>query len=308
VHVLRPFVSEKAVTARRLSQFLALSLAALTWWSLISQPDAIDPEFAVEIQVALLVVVALFFGLSFLALRFATGGSATYWSMNRTDQVRPILGMELATVGVMLSAAAILHWLGRGDPASAKITYLLTGTLVPAAFLQFGLVTWPSRLSHPGGLRLFLIGAVAIGLAAAWAYAGWSAVPDRSAIPPVPDLIVAVGAVIVGATFEEIVFRVLLLTALLDLTGSRFQAVFLSGVAFGLMHVPGVLADPVLHGDWPFLQEVAFEYAPEFLMQTLMGLLLGVLWLRTGSITLIAATHAMLNLGNTLAYGLLAYG
>lgn len=308
MHVLRPLVSGKAVTARRLSQFLALSLAALTWWGLISQPDVIDPEFAVEIHVALLVVVALFFGLSFLALRFATGGSATYWSMNRTDQVRPILGMELATVGVMLSAAAILHWLGRGDPASAKITYLLTGTLVPAAFLQFGLITWPSRSSQPGRIKLFLIGAVAIGLAAAWAYAGWSAVPDRSDIPPVPDLIVALGAVVLGATFEEIVFRVLLLTALLDRTGSRFQAVFLSGVAFGLMHVPGVLADPVLHGDWPFLQEVAFEYAPEFLMQTLMGLLLGVLWLRTGSITLIAATHAMLNLGNTLAYGLLAYG
>jgi membrane protease YdiL (CAAX protease family) len=163
-------------------------------------------------------------------------------------------------------------------------------------------------LSHPGRLRLLLIAGLAICLAAAWSYAGYSTIPDKIDIPPVPDLIVTVGAVIVGATFEEIVFRVLLLTALLDRTGSRFQAVFLSGVAFGLMHVPGALADPIMHGDWVFLQQVAFGYAPEFLMQTLMGLLLGVLWLRTGSITLIAATHAILNMGNFLATGLLAYG
>ena len=296
------------MTARRLSQFLALSLAALTWWALISRPDVIDPEFAVEIHVAFVVVVAVVFGLSFVALRFATAGSATYWSMNRTDQVRPIVWMELATVAVMLSASVVLHWLGRADAGSAMITYLLAGTLMPAAFVQFGLVTWPSRSSYPGRLRLVLIAAVAIGIAAAWSYAAWSIAPDNSDLPPVPDLIVTVGAVIVGATFEEIVFRVLLLTALLDRTGSRFQAVFLSSVAFGLMHVPGALADPVLHGDWPFLLEVAFEYAPEFLMQTLIGLLLGVLWLRTGSITLIAATHAILNLGNALATGLLAYG
>jgi membrane protease YdiL (CAAX protease family) len=113
--------------------------------------------------------------------------------------------------------------------------------------------------------------------------------------------------VVLGATLEEIVFRVLLLTALLKRTGLRFQAVFLSSIAFGLMHVPGTLVDPVLHGDWVSLQQVAFEYAPQFLVQTFLGLVLGVLWLRTGSITLIALAHATLNMGNALAYGLLAY-
>lgn len=296
------------MTARRLSQLLALALAALTWWVLVSRPDVIDPEFAVELHVAFVVVVAVVFGLLFLALRFASGGSTIYWSMKRTDQVRPIVSMELATVGLMLSASVVFHWLGRADPATAEITYLLTGTLVPAAFLQFGLVAWPSRSSYPGQLRLFLIAGLAVCLAAAWTYAAYSNAPDKLDIPPVPDLIVTVGAVILGATFEEVVFRVLLLTALLARTGSRFQAVFLSSVAFGLVHAPGALLDPVLHGDWAYLPEVAYEYAPQFLMQTLIGLLLGVLWLRTGSITLIAATHAILNLGNALANGLLAYG
>lgn len=296
------------MTSRRLSQLLAIALAAFTWWVLVSRPGVVDPDFAVETYAALILVVVLLFGVSFVVLRFATGGSVTYWTMNRTDQVRPILWMVLATLGVMQLAHVAFHWLGREGPASAMITYLVTGTLVPAAILGFGLITWPSRSSHPGRLRLILIAGLAIGLAAAWTYGGYSSVPDKVELPSVPDLIVAVGALVLGATFEEIVFRVLLLTALIARTGSRLQAVFLSSVAFGLMHVPGVLADPVIHGDWAFLQEVAFEYAPEFLLQTFAGLLLGVLWLRTGSITLIAATHAVLNMGHMLAYGLLAYG
>ncbi len=296
------------MTARRLSQIFALILAALTWWVVVSRPGVVDPEFAVDIYVLFIVLVAVVFGLSFIALRFATRGSATYWTLNRTDQVRPIVSLGLATVGLMLSADVILHWLGRANPASAFITSLLAGSLVPAAFLQFGLVTWPRRSSYPGRLRLLLTAGLAIGLAAAWAYAAYALAENKSDFPPVPDLIVTVGALLLGATLEEIIFRVLLLTALVAQTGSRFQAVFLSSVAFGLVHVPGALMDPVLHGDWVFFSQVAFNYAPVFLMQTFVGLLLGVLWLRTGSITLIAVTHAVLNLGKAFAYGLLAYG
>jgi membrane protease YdiL (CAAX protease family) len=296
------------MTSRRLSQFLAIALLALTYWMFVSRPGVVDPEFAGTIYAAMFVFTLILFGLLFLALRLAAGGSATYWTQNRPDQVRPIIWMELATVGLMLAAHVVFHWLGRGDPASAMIIYLLTGTLVPAAFLLCRLVSWPTRTRHPGGLRLLLIGGIALGLAVAWTYGAYSIAPDKSDFPSVPDLTVAAGALILGATLEEIVFRVLLLTALLDRTGSRFQAVFLSSVAFGLMHVPGALADPVLRGDWAFLQQVALEYAPVFLMQTFVGLLLGVLWLRSGSITLIVLTHAILNLGNAMAYGLLAWG
>jgi membrane protease YdiL (CAAX protease family) len=296
------------MTARRLSQLLALALAAFTWWVIVSRPDVIEPEFAVELYVVLGVLVAIVFSIAFIALRLGTAGRAVYWSMRRQDQVRPILLMELALIAAILSGSVVMHGLGRADPTSAMITYLLAGTLVPAAFLQLGLVTWPTRLGRPGRLKLFLIGGLAIGLAAAWTYAAYASAPDKIVLAPVPEVIVSASALVVGATAEEVLFRVLLLTALLDRTGSRFQAVFLSSVAFGLMHVPGALMDPVLHSDWPFLQKVACEYAPEFLMQTFAGLLLGVLWLRTGSITLIVLTHAILNMGKVLAYGLLAYG
>lgn len=99
------------------------------------------------------------------------------------------------------------------------------------------------------------------------------------------------------------IFRVLLLTALLDLTRSRFHAVFLSSVVFGLIHAPLALMQPVVHGDWPILQSAAQAYAPDFLLQTLAGLILGVLWLRTGSIGLVVVTHAIMNVGPTLLTG-----
>lgn len=297
------------MTLRSLSQLLALALATLSWWVLVSRPGVVDPELAVETHVVFAGIVVVVFSLSFVALRFATGGSIAFWSMKRTDQLRSAAWLILAFLGVMHAANAALFAVGRLDPASAMVTYLLAGTLVPAFFLQFKLITWPSRLRYQGPLRLFLIGGLAICLAAAWSYTGYAArPPEASGLPPVHELIVTVGAVIIGATLEEILCRVLLLTALLDRTGSRFQAVFLSSVVFGLMHVPGHLMDPIMDGDWAFLLQVAFEYAPVFLIQTLFGMILGALWLRTGSITLIAATHAMLNLGKYIGNGLLASG
>lgn len=51
------------------------------------------------------------------------------------------------------------------------------------------------------------------------------------------------------------------------------------------------------------LAYAAQSYLPEFLMQTLFGLFLGVIWLRTGSIVLIVATHAIMNVGPSLLSG-----
>ncbi|GAA0869078.1 hypothetical protein GCM10009116_09140 [Brevundimonas basaltis] len=291
------------MTSRRLTQTLPAALVALTWWTLVSRPGVVDPAFAGTIYVAMFAVTVVVFGVLFLALRVATGGSVIYWSTNRRDQVRPIGWMIVAGVAVMLAAGSILAGLGLFDVGAAWATSLLAWTLVPAAFLQFKWVIWPTRLSRPGPLKLLLFGVVAICVAAAWSYAAFSAAPAASRIPWDESVIVSLGAVIVGATAEEVIFRVLLLTALLDRTGSRLQAVFLSSVAFGLTHVPGEMAQSVAAGDWTMIQLIAHEYAPQFLIQTLTGLFLGVIWLRTGSIVLIAATHALFNTGGMLASG-----
>lgn len=298
-------LSEKTVTSRRLSQFLALSLAPLTWWVLVSRTGVVEPEFAVEIHVALVVVVALVFGVLFVALRFATIGSATYWSGEAGPrQVGRIGLMIAATMGLQLAPGEILNLFGLLDRLSSTALHLLAWTIVPAAFLQFGLVKWPTRLRSASKLGLLLAGVTGIAAAAAWSYGAVAFAPVDPSIPPVGALAVEMAAIVVGATAEEVAFRVLLLTALLHLPVSRFQAVFLSSVAFGLMHVPGALAQPIVSADWPMLQGAVFEYAPKFLMQTLTGVFFGVLWLRTGSIILVALTHFVFNVGATLVYGL----
>mgnify|MGYP003651957174 CR=1 FL=1 len=293
------------MTLRRLSQFLALSLAALTWWVLVTRTGVVEPEFAMGINATLVLVVAVVFGFLFAALRFATAGSAIYWSgAAGPRQLRRIGLMIAATMGLQLGAGEILNLFGLLDRLSAMALQLLAWTIVPAAFLQFGLVKWPTRLRSASKLRLFLAGVVGVGGAAAWSYAAYSAEAVAPMSLSVAELAVTMLALVVGATAEEVVLRVLLLTALLHLPVSRFQAVFLSSVAFGLMHVPFALAEPIVIADWPGLQVVAFEYAPKFLMQTSVGLFLGVLWLRTGSLVLIALSHFIWNVGVTLANGL----
>lgn len=291
--------------ARRLSQFLALALAALFFWCFISAPGVVDPEYVVEGYGAGALTVIVIFGVLFVALRFATAGSAIYWS----GGAEPKKG--LGRIGVMVGVTLAVHigasWIldrqgGLGE--TADIVSVLTLTLVPAAFLALGIVKWPSRLKSASRLRLALVGAAAIGLAAAVSYAKFANGPDDLDVPSIGGLSISLAGLIVAAAAEEVVWRILLLTALLDLTASRFQAVFLSGVAFGLMHAPLALMQPVIRADWPMLQYAANAYAPELLLLVAGGLFLAILWLRTGSIALVVLTHSILNVGPDMMFGL----
>ena len=294
------------MTVRRLAQLSALALAALTLWGLIvgSEVGPSDP-FALEIYASFAVIVVIVFATGFYALRFATAGSEMYWRMNGKNQVRPVLWLILAILTFMFAVGWLLEEPGRLEPFyAAEASYLLAGTLVPAGFLYFRWVAWPVRSRRPATLSLVLISIVGIGFASAWSYVAYVIPPDRLPLLPVGPMLATLGALIVGATAEEIVFRVLLLTAMLSAGESRFQAVFLSSMAFALMHVPGQLYQPVMTADWALMRDVAGDYATGFVAQFAIGLFLGVLWLRTGSITLIAATHAMINTGKVLALGL----
>ena len=291
--------------ARSLSQFFALGLAALTFWFMISAPGVLAPEFAGAIYVVFALMLAVLFGLSFAVMRFATAGSTIFWSggsrpSRQVGRIATLIGVALA---VHLSAGWIFELQGRLDETATTVA-LLTWTIIPAAFLAFGVAEWPARLESTSKLRLALVGAVAVCFAIAVSYAKFANGPPELEIPSVGVLFIPVAGLTVAAAAEEVVFRVLLLTALLDLTRSRFHAVFLSSILFGLTHAPLALLQPVVHGDWPMLQYAAEAYTPEFLMQTVGGLVLGVLWLRTGSIGLVVLTHAILNVGPRLLTGL----
>lgn len=291
------------MTLHRLSQLLALALAAIAFWVIVSLPGVVDPEFPATTYAVVAGTVAVFLGLSFVALRFATAGSTVYWS-GRTgaNQVGRIGLMIVIVLGLLLTAGRVLDRFGVSDSFTLEAAYLLAFTLVPAGFLQLGLVKWPTRLCHASKLRLFVVGAVGVGAAASWSYGAVTGAPDGMASSPIGDTAVRMGCLIIGATAEEVLFRVLLLTALLDLGGSRLQAVFLSSVAFGLMHVPGALVQSA--GSWPMLLEAMAAYALPFLSLVASGVFFGVLWLRSGSITLIVLAHAISNVGSTLVHGL----
>lgn len=299
---LAPPPADTLMIARRLSPFFALALAALTFWVFVSAPGVVEPEFAGAIYGVFALLVAVVFGLIFIGLRFAAAGSTTYWSAGfPPDQVGRVGAMIGATLTIHLGLSWFLELLGRANETSA-IVGLLCWTLVPATFLALGLVRWPARLTRASGLRLSLASVAALGFAIGVSYLKFANPPPDAEILTVGDLVLHGPVLLAAAAAEEVVFRVLLLTALLDLTRSRFHALFVSSVVFGLGHAPLALIQPIALGDWALLQHAAQTYAPHLLLQILGGLALGSVWLRTGSLSLVVVTHAIMNVGPVLPF------
>lgn len=80
---------------------------------------------------------------------------------------------------------------------------------------------------------------------------------------------------LVAPLFEELLFRGLLLTWLRKVTRSTELAIVISGLAFGVIHMPQWHLVPAL---------------------SLLGIVLGYLYARTGSLTLVILFHAIFNL------------
>ena len=289
-----------------LSKLIGFFLAGLTFWVIVSRPEApIESGFAAPIYAVVALATIATFGLLFFVMRAATAGSAIYWSgEGRPKQIGLIALMIGVAIALQLVAGTALDYFGRLDPVASATTGLVIWTLVPAIFLKARLVKWPVRQRSASKLKMIIAAGICLCIAAASTYAVLSAAPVAVKTPSIMGLFIAVAYLIVAASAEEVVFRLLFLTALLDLAVSRFQAVFLSSVAFAMVHVPLALAHPVMRGDWPMLAYAANAYAPEFLWQVAFGLLFGVIWLRTGSLTLVVLTHAVTNLGATLTNGL----
>lgn len=291
------------LSLHRISQSLGLALFALTAWVFLSLAGPVEAELALPVYALLIAFIVAIFVLSFLALRLGTGGSAIYWQGDGSREgVGRVILMIATALGLHLALAAAVDLLFTLEASSSLVLSLLIWTLVPAGFLHFRLVQWPRRLRTAPLLTHLIIALPAILLALGVAFNNYSKPVEWT--PWAGALFPRIAAVFVAAAAEEVVFRVLLLTALLGFTASRFQAVFLSGVVFAACHAPLAVAQPLLRGDWPLLVYAVNEYAPVFWLQALLGLVLGVVWLRTGSITLIVAVHIIVNLGGALAVGL----
>ncbi len=182
--------------------------------------------------------------------------------------------------------------------------YLVVWTGVPLAFIGLGIVRWPSRRASPKNREFLTVSVAAILVAVAMGYLGWDEYGGPRVTPSLLDLVIGGGSVLLGATMEEVLFRVLLLTALVQASGSRMQALVLSSVFFALAHAPVSLSGTVMTQDWDLLLVHAKAFLPALTILIMFGFLIGALWLRTGSITVIAVAHAISNLGPLLAGGL----
>jgi membrane protease YdiL (CAAX protease family) len=101
----------------------------------------------------------------------------------------------------------------------------------------------------------------------------------------------SVAYTMVGSFSEELVFRVMLLSYMASVMRSPLAGLIASSTIFGFIHVPFNLVD---HGVFSFqLSEPQVTAVP--LMQTALGCLCGIVWLRTRSLLLVGLVHAIVN-------------
>jgi uncharacterized protein len=205
-------------------------------------------------------------------------------------------------------------WRGRDALGAGLIVVLLTflvgmvgraadpGILFPLLTATVGLaaIVWASFYRRPGVLlgSRFRIGLRAVGAAVfGWlvvfgaqivlgilvaALFGPGAIPERGGLPrdivEAPPWSLVLGAVVVAPVGEELFFRGLLLQGLARSYGPRI-GVAGSALVFGLFHFSG-----------PSIQTVL-----PMLSATVVGLVLGWLFARTGNLAVPVLTHTLVN-------------
>lgn len=254
------------------------------------------------------IVALLTLGLVLATLKWGVREPVNLWqAVAEPSQVPRVALMILVVIAAQLAVNTAVRLFDETTYWQwSYAIYLVVWTGAPLAFIGLGIVRWPSRRASPRKREFLTISAVAILIAAAVCYLGWVEYGGPRVTSSLLDLVIGGGSVLLGATMEEVLFRVLLLTALVQASGSRMQALVLSSVFFALAHGPVSLSGPVVTQDWDLLFIYAKEILPSWTMLIMFGFLVGALWLRTGSITLIAVVHAISNLGPLLAGGLSA--
>lgn len=283
--------------ARFLSYFLGLSLIGLTYWLFQHQLEQTEIDNPLFIYSGVLLFILFIFAITFGTIWVSVRGKQSYWlSAGGWLEVRRVCVLIATCLGVHFAIGLVQIGFGIDDDRTFVVTAFLVWTAIPAAFLYIGIVRLPQRLRSPPLHKLLLVGAPVLILTGAMGYNNFTHTE-----PPWAPIIVMFTVVLVAAAYEEFVFRMLLLTALLGTSLSRFQSIFLSAILFAAVHAPLTLAQPILWGDWLWLYGALIEYAPKFLMQTVVGLILGVAWVRTGSFLLVVIAHSAVNWG--VAFG-----
>lgn len=244
-------------------------------------------------------VICIMLVLMLAALRLGHRHLVDYWEVIEKPVQAPRIAIVIFTiVGFNLIGGAALQLTNNLSYMSESLLALIAWVLIPLAFVGCGFVSWPQRRTFTPRRDLLIVGIISILIAAAIGLL--KVFPGENAMPSLGVMAIQVPKVLVLATMEELVFRFLLLTALIQASQSRTYALILSSVLFGLIHIIIAFAPPIVAMDWSALPALAAAYFPGLVWQLGVGFLLGALWMRTGSIALIAITHALLNVNMVL--------
>ncbi len=210
--------------------------------------------------------------------------------------------------GVVLARVAWL-WAAAGREASVWIAVVCWAAVSAFSMLSFGLV-WPipqllglvlaaAILHRQGWTRpmwldpgradrpavLLALASIPLTTAALVAFIASgrtdleAATEGLQSIPTWALPLVGVGFVLANPTVEEVLFRGVLQTMVLDASGSAGVAIAVQGLAFGAIHAAGVPGGPLgvaMAGTW--------------------GVALGIVRHRTGSIRLVWVVHVLANI------------
>jgi len=243
-------------------------------------------------------------GLVVATLKVGVREPRAWWQAADTSQTGRVMLLILTGMICQLTIGWGLREVGRFSQLTSTIVYLVVWTSIPLLFIAMGWVRWPHRLASPSWRALLPAAAAILLVATGTACMGGLAYTGPQVPPKLFDYAIGGAATLLGATMEEIVFRVLLLTAIAAASKSRTQALILSSVVFALYHVPGSVSVPLFAGDWPEVETYARDFLPDLVWTTGYGFFFGAVWLRTGSITLVCLAHAICNFGQIAVGGL----
>lgn len=252
------------------------------------------------------VAIAVILGLVLAFLRMGVRKPVDYWeAVAEPAQAPRVMLLILICLAIQLTVGAVVQVAHQMSMSAfwSDAVYFFAWIVGPLAMIGSGMVRWPQRRASPANRELVPVAVAGFFVAAILGYLGFVAYdgPRLSTTPT--QLIIGGGFTLLAATMEEVVYRVLLLTALVTASGSRNQALLLSSVIFALAHLPPAVAGPVVAGDWAQFSYYLTSSLPEQVWLLGGGCLFGALWLRTGSVTLISIVHAICNLGAVLSAG-----
>ena len=231
---------------------------------------------------AVLTFIAIAYALSIgLSLIVGTTGGHESSLIGLSLLSMPIPTVAAAIAGAMWQERLRLDWsrlpLRYGPLALLAIPVVLHAAMLPAAAMLEGGLHWQAWLTpQTDGLYH----------APAWGELTPSGLIARIATNAIAGVLV----VSLLALLEEIGWRGWLLPRLIDRYGMR-RAILMTSVIWALWHVPYVLSG-ILQIDGVSVMRTT---ALQVLGTTAAGLVIGWLWVRTGSIWIVALAHGALN-------------